>query len=313
MKWLLILVLIFISSCTLQNPVERGLEFLDESYSNCVYEDEYLKHVYPGEDLGYVGECRITYRTIDAFVNVKEVERDFEESYLIQNQVDDTNAVFDYILPGWRNEEISNTLTSSGNGVALDTYCIIAYLHEDGAMVDNAVSYLNEENNWIYDDYFGADTWRNIADETWCIRAMIVTGRNKELIDDLIDIKISEVDSYEGNSLFSAAVLYHIIYVLYEYEQQFGNEYAEVKDRYIYELVNLLDDEGVSGDVSMRANILEILSKVGYSDTNLLNSIYHGLLEEQESDGSWRIGAKVAPVFTTFRVLVGVNAYENTN
>ena len=196
----------------------------------------------------------------------------------------------------------------------MDTYCILAHLYDDGEMVDNAASYLNENNNWMNDNYFdGGDEWRNIADESWCVRAMIVTNKNRDLVDDLVDIKVQETDSFDGGDLFKSAVLYHMLYIFLDYEATFGDKYAEDKEKYIEELVLLVENPEVRDNMVMRANILEILSLVDYSDGVLLEELYNGVLDEQKGDGSWRLDGFDAPVFTTFRVLAGLNAYENRN
>ena len=306
MKLFIILGLIILSGCSVNN-VDKGLLFLKNSYNNCNYDDEYLKFVYPGEDLGSVNECKVSYRLVDAFYNVKIIERDFENKELIQKQINDANLVFNDLIPKWRNAEIFNTLESNNEGVALDTYCILAYYYEDKEMVDNFVNYLNEDKNWLKDDLFKEDRWRNIADETWCIRGMIKTNQDKELIDDLIEIKIKESDDFKDSKIFRVAVLYHMILVFLDYEEIYDYKFDGKKQEYINELASTLNDNEVKDNLIMKGNILEVLSKADYNK-GLLRNTYNELINEQNKDGSW---GEDAEVFTTFRVLIGLNEYEN--
>ena len=294
MKWIFVIFLVFVSGCTLDYS-DRAFEFLKNSYENCEYEDEYLTYVYPSENLGEINDCKITYRKIDAFYNIINLN-----SEIIEKQKEDANSVFNNL--DWNDSKIFNTLRSDNGGVALDTYCIVAYQNRNEKMVDNFVSYLSN-NNWIKDNYFSEDTWRNIADETWCIRAMTNVNYDQELIDDLIDIKIQETSDYYENDIFRSAVLYHMIYLILDYEDVYGRKYESVKNSYINELFSLLEN---NDNLLMKANILEILSKSGYNK-GILFKYYNEIKNMQNQDGSWGENAKV---FTTLRVLTGLKEYE---
>lgn len=298
MKILVIcLFLLFISGCSDISNVEKGLNYLNKNYDDGEYNDDYLKYVYPGEEL----EFDMTYRKLDAYFNVIMIKNIYGDKYL-NNQIKDADEIFNKLIPIWEEGEIYNTINHKDQGYALDTYCIVGFLYDDKVMADNVETYLIN-NNWMDDNYYTEDLWRNIADESWCVRLLIKENKEvDELVNKLVDQTYDFIE--ENNDIDNVAVVVHTLYVINDY-----GGYEEDKLFFQEYLVEKFDE--VKDNMLIAANILEALAETNYERD--LTYIVDYIKSKQESDGSWSYtkGESYLRIFTTFRAVIALGKYEN--
>src|SRR3989344_4721229 len=116
---LLITILFFISSCSsqinTQDSIDKGLNFLAQAKTNGFsYNDEYLKYVYPGESLECpLNNCKITYRKLDAYFNLKFIKNDFQDYSLIKQDVEEADKILTSLIPIWRNKKLYNIVNET--------------------------------------------------------------------------------------------------------------------------------------------------------------------------------------------------------
>ena len=114
----------------------RGLTYLATAYDGNTFEDRYLQFVYPEECLssplpGY----DLTYRILDAYFIVLMLEQAHIDPGPAQRLFDRARTVTDALVPVWREEGIYNLRRDPvADGIALDTYAILAYLKRDTDM-----------------------------------------------------------------------------------------------------------------------------------------------------------------------------------
>lgn len=315
-KLLFLFVLIFLISCTTQidvdDSIQNGLSYLNTVYEDGRYNDEYLLYVYPGEDLECpIEDCHLTYRILDAYFNLIYIKNEIKDYSVIRDQVEYGDEILQSLLPIWREGRIYNTIASikeDKDGFALDTYCILGYLYNDKEMAVNTLNYL-DNNNWMADDYFREDEWRNIADESWCVRLLLKTKTMPELTNDLLQIKLNETyefieEDYDKSTKIAAVV--HTILMLSDAEGY--NEDLKFFQDYVLDLSYDVDDW------HLQANVLEALARSKYEDKEKMRGIADLLISKQAEDGAWYMNEdkeNFLQVFTTFRGVLALNQYQN--
>src|SRR3989344_483366 len=303
-KLLLLLLLLLLSGCVQENSIERGMHYLNSVYQDGLYDDQYLEFIYRDESLACPLEnCKLTYRLMDAYFNLFFIKEEFADYSLMKDQIAYGDKVLQSVLPYWEKGDIYNTINGTTGGYALDTYCILGYVYKDSLMLPSVKKNLINDN-WMKDDYYVQDDWRNIADESWCTRFLIQQGENAS---GVIRKQVQDMYTFlEGNhtEMNKAVAVIHILYVLHDakmYDKDFTyfQDYVAAKS----ELVN--------EDMLYQANILDVLSKTQYNDKAFLKKIAERLKKGQQSDGGWYLkpGVKNGQVFTTFRAVIALNAY----
>ncbi len=300
----------FISACENQeDSIQKGMLYLNSIYNDGLYDDQYLLYIYPGEALECPLEnCNLTYRLMDAYFNDIFIKEEVTNHDIMKKQVDDADKVLRSIIPIWEKEKIYNTIKGEKDGLALDTYCILGFIYNNSKMA-STVKESATGDNWITDDYYkGLDDWRNIADESWCVRFLIKTGYpaegfiKKEIKDTYVFL---QGEHYDMSKVVAAM---HTLYVLND-ANLLNEDFFFFQD-YIAEKSSLFED-----DMLYQANVLEALSKTGYKDKEVLEKIAARLKEGQADDGAWYLykytKEKNGQVFTTFRAILALNAYEN--
>lgn len=342
MKYLgVIAVLILLTACT-PKPVsddemstridlatKQGLAYLESAYTDYSYADDYLTYVYPGEQLGCPLEtpCNVTYRLLDAYFDVYFLEEALPDLKILEKQRKDAHAVVEGVAKQWEKESINNVITSqdkppvSTGGVALDTYCIVGFITKNKPMAEVARSYLTDDEDWMPDNYYIQDTWRNIADESWCLRHFIAVRLDKDLEIRLIAKLIDDTNIFirEENisDIDKLSVVYHAIYVLNDYERTYLDLQFQKQQRSYAEFIgNFTSDKRLTGNTLMTANLLDVMVASHYDNPAALEEFADTVLKAQEKDGYWKISTDFAPnngqVFTTFRALIGLNEYQKT-
>ena len=87
----------------LDRAEERGLAFLERAWRGDAYDDDYLAYVYPGERLDCpLPDCRLTYRLLDAYINLVFLERAGVSPGPAAAQFERAREVLDALAPSWR-------------------------------------------------------------------------------------------------------------------------------------------------------------------------------------------------------------------
>lgn len=299
---------------TTGSAVQNGLRYLATIYTPYHYPDSYLEYVYPGEALACpLDGCTITYRTLDAFFDVRFLLEEVEAPELLKAQISDVEKTFAAILPEWRRANLYNAIASDGQpGVALDTACILGYTENDEVLADHVATFLTADGNLLKDDEYADDRWRNIADETWCIRLFARTGRQTHRLQELVQTKISEADQFlahEQGEEFRIAVLFHMLYLLADLNDP---HFTQKLRQYTEALAMLAADPAIAENTFTQANILDALARVRFDNRDVLDRLARSILLRQRADGSWTQTTRVAlfPVFTTFRATLALNKYD---
>lgn len=291
-----------------KDPVERGLAYLNSAYAKYSYDDPYLQYVYPGEDLHCdLEDCTITYRLLDGYFAALLLYREHNNPPGLARQVHDAENVFQSILPEWRVAPIANVVTNpKGDGIALDTMCLVGFLTRDRALADHVLASRDEESNWIAESHYRGTPWRNIADETWCLRMLIAVGVERTATQTLIERQTEKARAFlaEGNSVADrTTVLVHMLEVFADARDE---RFAAAQTAFWEELKTLSHDASITDDTLLQANILLALVRTGDKGTET-RRIAGRLRSLQGSDGAWRrrIGEPLA-VLTTARVLTAL-------
>ncbi len=135
--------------------------------------------VYSDEQLDCpLADCRLTYRLLDAYINLAFLDRAGVPHGPARPQFERGRKVLDAIVPAWREAgPLQRHKDPVEGGVALDTYCIVGLLHQDRAMAKVAAGHLDGDD-WLpgnhYDD---SESFRKLADETWCVRLLRFASR----------------------------------------------------------------------------------------------------------------------------------------
>tara|TARA_Y100000310_G_C20569368_1_gene757197 strand:- start:101 stop:1048 length:948 start_codon:yes stop_codon:yes gene_type:complete len=133
---------------------------------------------------------------------------------------------------------------------------------------------------------------------------------DSNLEDRLVERQIKDAEEFmvENSDWDNSGVLYHILYVIYDYEQIYGSKYDKEKEEFIEKLVLILEKDQ---ELLVKINSLDILSRFKY-DKEFLNKLAKEIIKEQKGDGSWdesKEGYLSAPVFITFRTVIALNSH----
>ncbi|USN53467.1 MAG: hypothetical protein H6760_04910 [Candidatus Nomurabacteria bacterium] len=298
-----------------KEAISRGLDFLAQSHHPYTFDDAYLQYLYPDENLSCpLPNCQLSYRLLDAYFAVAMLRDRLsaKEKQSIQDVLEEQEAVFEILLPTWRTAPIEGTLRSeaaSSESVALDTYCLLGYLTKDKAMAEHALEYLSPSGEWFAADHFTSDQWRNIADETWCIRLLAVTETYPEQFANMVETKTIEVRGFLQSQKPVAekiAAVYHVLLMIQEPGITQSAEQIPVLQE---TAAALIASASTQLDAVTMANSLEMLTLSHFSTDSYVSGLREGLLRSQSTDGAWRYGDdNQYAVFATLRSLLGLTS-----
>lgn len=299
------------------DAVAHGVAFLARSFQEAGYDDEYLKHVYPGERLECpLPHCRLTYRLIDAYVNLVFLDREGVPHGPAGEQFARAREVLAAIVPEWRERGLYNVKRDpDGEGIALDTYCIVGLLGEDRAMADLVAAHLDGDD-WLPDNHYpDEESFRKLADETWCVRLLESASRAGRR-----DVpRLTHLSLQRGRALlqedrpaeFRANVGLHLLYLV---DDVGGRSLRAEREFFRNLLLESAADPALRSDSLTQANILQALVSSGGVPKGAVRDIAERLLRHQEEDGGWhsRVGETGTSlrVLTTMRVLLALTQYE---
>jgi hypothetical protein len=299
------------------DPLARGLGYLADAWQGDAYDDAYLQYVYTEEKLACpLADCQLTYRLLDAYINLAFLDQADVAPGPAKEQFLRGREVLGAIVPLWRQQGIYNvTRTPQEGGIALDTYCIVGLLHEDATMARVVAGHLDGED-WLAEDFYDpAQSFRKLADETWCVALLAVAGEDPVLVDKLVRLSVTRARGRLGESLSAevrANIALHLVYLL----TRVGDPTLDEELVYFIEqLDRSAQDPALESDLLSQANILEALARSGRVKSERLDEIAKMLLANQESDGGWhsRVGEQGSAlrVFTSLRALLALKRYED--
>ena len=299
-----------------EDAVARGVAFLARSWQGDGYDDEYLRYVYPGERLDCpLPDCRLTYRLIDAYVNLSLLDRAGVPHGPAREQFARAREVLAAIVPLWRERGLYNVRRAPDEeGIALDTYCIVGLLDEDRIMAEVAAAHLDGDD-WLPDNHYAdEESFRKLADETWCVRLLESASRGgrREVP------RLTRLALRRGRALleedrpaeFRANVALHLLYLV---DDGGGRSLRADRESLRFLLLEFAADPALERDTLTQANILQALASTGDVSRSALKEIAERLLRHQDEDGGWhsRVGETGTGlrVFTTMRALLALAEY----
>src|SRR3989344_8598438 len=295
LTYLIFLLIIFITSCSsqikTQDSIDKGLNYLVQTKTNDFsYNDEYLKYVYPGEALECnLLNCKITYRKLDAYFNLKFIKNEFKDYSLIKQDVEEADKILASLIPIWRNKKLYNIVNETmkdTSGLALDTYCILGYLYNDKEMSTLVLNSL-ENYNWLPSNFYEGDQdFRTIADESWCVR-LISKSNNKESIRNVKDNLVKDTYTFineDHDKITKVNAAIHTLTMINEFNED-DKEINFFKDY----IATSISDKQTWQDTTTLANILDVLVQSNYSNKAIINKLTKELIARQEKDGRWLI------------------------
>jgi hypothetical protein len=310
----------FSAAGPVDGAVDRGLAFLARSWQGDAYDDEYLRFVYPDEKLDCpLPDCRLTYRLLDAYINLAFLDRAAVPHGPAQAQFSRGREVLEAIVPEWRERGLYNVKRDPvAGGVALDTYCIVGLLSEDRAMAGVAAAHLDGDD-WLPDNHYDdLQSFRKLADETWCVRLLQFASRpGRRQVPRLARAALDrgrELLAQDRPLEFRVNVALHLLYLLNDLDDRSLRGDRDPLEKL---LLAAAEDPGIQNDLLSQANILEALASGKDVPEPALRPLAERLLSHQEDDGGWHsmVGETGTGlrVFTTMRALLALTGYERRN
>lgn len=297
----------------------RGAQYVGTHYRNFQYDDPYLQYRYPGEQLSCpVVGCDVTYRTLDAFFMLTFLARQGFQNPAVERQYRDGEATLAALRPLWKEGPISNTTASKGEGYALDSFCILGYVRKDAAFAKTALANLDASGNWMADDFYAQDLWRNTADESWCLRLLAVTGEGSDRLPTLTEKFLKDVTEDTLNitnpltGSESIAVLYHALAVVRELPSDLATKHEGEINTFRVQFIGNAEHTLFTSNALLVANALETLA-ADRTDSDLQLELVRWLLDHQQKGGFWEAvpGEENGRVFTTLRAMIALATYRN--
>jgi len=295
----------------------RGLGYLADAWQGDAYDDAYLQYVYADEQLECpLAGCRLTYRLLDAYINLAFLDQAGLAHGPARAQFLRGREVLDAIVPLWREQRLYNvTRAPQKGGIALDTYCIVGLLYEDSAMARVVAGHLDGDG-WLAEDYYDPpQSFRKLADETWCVGLLAVAGDDPALAGKLVRVLVTRARDRLGEPLSAEArvnIALHLVYLLMRAEDP---TFEEALAYFIDQLDHSARDPALESDLLTQANILEALARSGRVERTRLSAFAKILVANQEPDGGWhsRIGEQGSSlrVFTSLRALLALKRYRD--
>lgn len=307
----------------LDAAVYHGLACVAGSYDGRAFADDYLRFVYPGEHLSSpLPDRRITYRILDAYFIVLMLRQAGAEPGPATALFEDAERLTAALVPAWRAQGVYNLRKDPApDGIALDTYAILAYLRRDGAMARTILAGLDRDGWLPANLYVGPESFRLLADESWAARALVVTGvapdRAGPIVRRIADDALDDLDR-GGDPGTRANIALHALEALDDLRPM-GIRGPDPSDEdaraaLLAELWRLREDPRLAGDTLTLANLTATLVLASPDACRDLAPSIDALLRRQETDGCWSVDASRSDpsgrVFATLRILLTLVRYQ---
>jgi hypothetical protein len=304
------------SGLALDAAIDRGLRFLAGSWKGDRFDDAYLDYVYPGEHLACpLPDCRVTYRLLDAYFDLRWLKGALGTLGPAEPIAVRATEVTRALVVPWRQSGPYNVRRDPvADGIGLDTYCILGLVERDRAMAEVVARHL-DGTGWIPEGYYRtSESFRALADETWCARLLAVTGTAPDRVPRLAAAEVErgrvEVESARSREV-AANLAYHLLNLLSDVRRE---ELAPAAAWFESRLADAVRDPALSDDRLTRANLLEGLATARRERRADLDALAADLLAAQEEDGGWhsRRGETGTSLrtFTTLRALLALARYR---
>jgi len=304
------------SSPALDAAIDRGLRFLANSWHGDRFDDAYLAYVYPGERLVCpLPHCKVTYRLLDAYFDLRWLKGVLGTLGPAEPAALRATEVTRALVEPWRQSGPYNVRRDPvPDGIGLDTYCILGLVERDRGMAE-VVARHRDRTGWIPEGHYRiSEGFRALADETWCLRLLAVTGTASHQIPRLaaeaVERGRAEVESAPSSEV-AANLAYHLVGLLADVDRE---ELAPAAAWFAARLAAATRDPALAGDRLTRANLLDALAAVRWDARADLDELAADLLASQEADGGWysRRGESGTALrtFTTLRALLALARYR---
>ena len=305
--------------------VDRGLACVAHAYDGNDFDDDYLRYVYPGESLesplpGY----RVTYRLLDAYFIVLMIRQAGIAPAGAGKLFARAEALTTALAPSWQGRGIYNLRQNPDpDGIALDSYAILALLRHDAAMA-RVVERGLDGNGWLAADFYKPpEAFRRLADETWAARAVLIVNpsRGERLIRTQLEEAARAMES-EKDLQARANLAIHALLAANDLarpgraeSQPAGAALEALRAPLRRAACSLLGEETLLEDTLTLANLVESLLPDAAVDDRTLSGPMRTLLSRQDAQGCWRVAAGSADasgrVFATLRVVLALGKYRN--
>ena len=304
------------SASLLDAAIARGLRFLAASWRGDRFDDAYLDYVYPGERLVCpLPDCKVTYRLLDAYFDLHWLKQALGSLGPAEPVARRAAEVTHALVPPWRLSGPYNVRRDPiPGGIGLDTYCILGLVERDRDMAEVVARHL-DPTGWIPEGHYRtSESFRALADETWCLRLLAATGTASDKVPTLAAEQVERGRAEVGSATSSevaANLAYHLLGLLSEVN---GEELGPARAWFAGRLAAASRDPALADDRLTRANVLEALAAARWEGRADLDALAADLLAAQEADGGWysRRGESGTSLrtFTTLRALLALARYR---
>jgi hypothetical protein len=265
----------------------------------------------------------VTYRLLDGYFVVLLLRESGVEPGPAQDLFERAEALSAALVPAWRQAGIYNLRRNpAAGGIALDTYAILAWLRRDPPMARVILDGLDGDGWLAANLYTGAESFRLLADESWAVRALAVTGVDPPRAAALAAGLCREAQARlaaNPDPLARANLALHALAAVRDAAAGAGlaaaggrtgsgrmkgtlaarldraagagtaESLADCRSALAEEAVRLLGDPRLRRDTLTLANLLEVLAPEERVATSVLEPALAAILERQEGDGGWSV------------------------
>ena len=302
-------------AANIHSSIDHGLACVARAYDANSFGDEYLRFVYPGEDLrsplpGY----QVTYRLLDAYFIVLMIRQAGVEPGNAQSLFERAEALTAALARQWRSRGIYNLREKPDPlGPALDSYAILAILRRDTGMARVVEAGL-DGNGWLPANFYsGEESFRRLADESWATRAVLLVSpeQGARMVRVLHDETIQALQS-EKDPLARANLVIHALLALEGAPPSIPVK--ELRTPLREQALVLLKDPAILSDTLTLANLVGVLIPDTTLPDEALSPHIQGLLRRQDRDGCWAVsldsGDSSGRIFATLRLILTLGDYD---
>ena len=301
---LFVFLILIVSSCSkpmwnYDNNIIKAETYLVNHFDKeRGYDDWYLRYVYRGENLS----LNLTYRKLDSFFDLYWLRNATINTSLIQYQIDYSVDIIERLSKIWENKTFRSIKNPKGE-IALDTYCIEAFITKNEKMTRNINNSLTGLR-WLNFRYSGIEDWRNIADETWCVMALANFKYNNvnELYDNILNRTEEYIHKDKNKNLINAVLLHTVM--LNDVLNDNGFNRARL-NKYMNNLYNATFDDELG--YMIKLTILDILINSNYDLDKIKKSIDNILKDQKEEGYLEQEGSKA---FDLLRLLILLDDFK---
>jgi len=199
--------------------------------------------------------------------------------------------------------------------IAFDANCILGWTYNDTALYEKMKNNLHSYG-WVNPKT--SDAFRKLIDETWCISLLAQNNDDKNIIENLVDLKKREFFAYINGSDYLDRKIISGIHLLLMFDrlQSYGYDVSKYSD-FIEFVTSYVAKQTKDGNLlyplEVYHNALYALSKIHCYDKAFLQSLAEKIVHMQNSDGSWSIGnGERYKLLVTLRSIIALNLFKTS-